>query len=124
MRSYDFEHVIYFDVDDTLIHWDENYTQPVDGGVEITCPHDGQISHHRVHERHVRFLRKQVAKGRGVVVWSAGGVGWAKAVVEALGLSELNIMVLSKPDKAVDDLPDARDIIPNVIYLSEDKYSS
>lgn len=124
MKSYDYENPTYFDVDDTIIFWDENHTQPFEGSVSVTCPHDGTVSYHRIHKRHVRFLKKQLAKGNGVVVWSAQGVSWAKEVVKALGLDELDLLVISKPNRCVDDLPDARQILPKIIYLHEDKYSS
>ena len=101
MRVYKYEHTIHFDVDDTVIMWDENHTQPFEGAVHVKCPHDGTISYHRPHKRHVRFLRKQMAKGMGVVLWSAAGVGWAEAAAKALELEDLDILVMSKPTKCV-----------------------
>ena len=118
------EHTAFFDCDDTLIMWDENHSQPFEGCVAVTCPHDGKTSYHRPHKRHISFLKKQAAKGMGVVVWSAAGVGWAKAVVEALGLQDLNILVVSKPTKCIDDLKDPGDILPKIMYLNEEGYSS
>lgn len=124
MIVFNHEHTIHFDCDDTLVCWGENHTQPFEGSVSVICPHDGNISYLRPHKRHIRFLKKQVAKGVGVVIWSAAGVGWAKAVTEALELDKLEILVIAKPDKVVDDLPLAKDILPTVIFLNEEGYSA
>ena len=84
MTVFNYENTVYFDIDNTLLMWDENHTQPFDGAVSVVCPHDNRISYHRPHKRHIRFLRKQVAKGMGVVLWSAAGCGWASAAAKAL----------------------------------------
>lgn len=115
------EHVIVCDVDDTLIHWDQNHTQPFEGAVQVTCPHDGQISFHRPHKRHIGFIKKQKAKGYTIVVWSAAGTGWARAVVEALELQEYVDVVMSKPVKWIDDLIDPAQVLGSHIYLNEDE---
>lgn len=117
------EHIICYDCDDTLIMWDENHTQPFEGAVKVVCPHDGEVSFHRVHKRHVGFLKKQKSKGYTVIVWSSSGTGWAKAVVDALELEPYVDFVMSKPGKYVDDLPDANDILGNHIYLDEKGHS-
>jgi len=124
MRSYDYEHVLYVDTDDTILLWPENYTQPFEGSVKVVCPHDGSVSYHKPHDRHIRFIKKQLSKGVGVVIWSAAGVSWAKAAVKALGLENLDIMVISKPNKILDDLPNPSDILPKIMYLDENKHSS
>lgn len=118
------EHTICFDCDDTLIMWDQNHTQPFEGAVAVTCPHDGQVTYHRPHERHIGFLKKQYAKGYTVVVWSAGGVGWANAIVEALELQDHVDFVMSKPQKWVDDLSNPGDVLGTHIYLSENGHST
>lgn len=117
------ERVIAFDCDDTLIFWDENYTQPFDGAVKIVCPHDGEITYHRPHQRHINFLKKQKARGYSVKVWSSAGTKWAEAVVLALNLENYVDQVSSKPEKYVDDLPDAKDVLGIHIYLNEEGYS-
>ena len=118
------EMVITFDVDDTLIMWDENHTKPFEGAVAVECPWDGSTSYHRPHERHVRFLKKQYAKGMTVVVWSAAGTKWAEAVVRTLRIQDHVDFVMSKPVKWVDDLHHASDVLGTRIYLSEDGHSS
>lgn len=117
------EQVITFDVDDTLIMWDMNHVQPFDGAVSVKCPWDNSITYHRPHQRHIDFLKKQHAKGMTVVVWSAGGTKWAEAVVKALELENHVNFVMSKPQKWVDDLPKAEDVLGVRIYLSEEGFS-
>ena len=118
------EHTIAFDVDDTLIMWEENYTQPFHGAVAVTCPHDGAVTYHKPHKRHIGFLKKQYAKGYTVIVWSNSGVGWANAVIEALGIADYVDIVVSKPNKWVDDLSNPASVLGTHIYLGEDGYST
>lgn len=117
------EQVICYDVDDTLIMWDENWRQPFDGCVEVVCPWDNSISFHRPHLRHIDFLKKQKAKGMTVVVWSAGGTKWAEAVVKALDIEKHVDFVMSKPQKWVDDLHKAEEVLGVRIYLNEEGFS-
>lgn len=124
MRVYEYEHTIHFDVDDTLIMWDDDFRTPTEISVKVVCPHTQEVSYHRPHERHLRFLKKQLAKGVGVVIWSAGGFAWAKAAAEALELQDLDILVISKPQKCIDDLSNASDILPVILYLDEKGHSS
>jgi len=113
------EHSIFFDVDDTLIIWSDNFAMPFDGAVRVVCPHDGQVSYHSPHKRHIGFLKKQKAKGMTVVVWSASGVGWAASVVKALELENYVDVVISKPDKWVDDLVNPAHVLGTRLYLDE-----
>lgn len=117
------EHTICFDVDDTLIMWDSNFNMPEEGDVEIQCPWDGQISFHRPHTRHIEFLKKQYTKGYTVIVWSAGGAKWAETVVKTLGIEDYVDYVMSKPQKWVDDLIQADQVLGTHIYLSEEGFS-
>ena len=117
------EQIICFDCDDTLIMWDMNHVQPFDGSVEVKCPWDTSTTYHRPHQRHIDFLKKQKAKGMTVVVWSAGGTKWAEAVVKSLKLEDHVDFVMSKPQKWVDDLPKAEDVLGVRIYLSEEGFS-
>lgn len=117
------EMTIFFDVDDTLIFWDENPTQPFDGCIEMVCPHDGMKTYHRIHERHVSFLKKQKAKGYTVIVWSASGTKWAEAVINKLGLNDYVDFVMSKPIKWVDDMPNPEHLVGTHIYLDPEGHS-
>lgn len=117
------EMTITFDVDDTLIFWDNRLNKPHNGSLSIVCPHDNRKTFHRVHKRHVDFLKKQHAKGYTVIVWSASGTGWAEAVVNALGISDYVDFVMSKPHKWVDDIIDPSQVLGTHIYLDEAGYS-
>jgi hydroxymethylpyrimidine pyrophosphatase-like HAD family hydrolase len=117
------ELTIFFDVDDTLIMWDENCTQPFEGALKMVCPHDGMVTFHKVHERHVGFLKKQKAKGYSVIVWSASGTKWAEAVVTKLGLQDYVDFVTSKPIKWVDDLPNPEHLVGTHVYLDPEGHS-
>ena len=118
------EHTICYDVDDTLIMWDDNYTKPFKDCVAITCPYDGTTTYHRIHKRHVGFLKKQHAKGYTVVVWSSSGAAWAETVVKALGLEKYVDFVMSKPQKWVDDLSNPAEVLGIHIYLDEKGHST
>lgn len=111
------------DVDDTLIFWEEGYDQPGKNKVEIVCPYDGKVTYHRVHQRHVEFVKKLKARGYTIVIWSSAGARWAEAVVNAIGLSEHADWIQTKPVKVLDDLTDPKEIIGNPFQLSEKGHS-
>lgn len=120
------EQTIFFDVDDTLIMWDDLCRKgPDERGerIKVVCPHDGMVTYHRPHHRHIGFLKKQKAKGYTVVVWSFSGTGWAAEVVRSLGLEDYVDFVTSKPTKWVDDLKDPNLALGTHVYLSEEGYS-
>lgn len=106
----------FFDCDDTLIMHDN--TKPYD--LAISDPYEeGFIINCRVHQRHLKLLKDFKARGYVIVVWSAGGAPWAKAVVDALGIQAHVNLVMSKPLKYVDDLH-ADKILGSRIYLNEE----
>lgn len=90
--------VAYFDVDDTLIEWREYGDGPL---IEIEI--DGMISEKAAIEKHIEELQLQKKSGTSIVVWSAGGVKWAEAVVKALNLEEYVDAIMTKPDRIYDD---------------------
>ena len=108
----------YFDCDDTLILWSEEFDKREHNKVDIRCPYDGSWSAHRVHYRHVRFLKKLKARGYSIIVWSAAGTFWAEAVVKALNLEDHVDFVAAKPTKVIDDLKNPSDIIGTPFYLN------
>lgn len=93
-----------FDVDQTLVVWNEGITE-FHSDLEIRNPYDGMQVLVQVHSPHVRLLRQMKARGRFVIVWSAGGYEWAKSVVEALGLTNHVDLIMTKPIAYVDDVP-------------------
>lgn len=114
---------IFFDVDDTLIMWDDKCHIGGDEYTSLTCPHDGRITFHKVHYRHIEFLKKQKAKGYTVVVWSASGTKWAEMVVKELNLETYVDFVTSKPLKWVDDMPNPKHLVGSHIYLDINGHS-
>lgn len=98
---------VYFDVDDTLVVWDDKYKlEDWSNVVGIPDPHSAtkDMIFLVPHIWHINYLKKSKQHGCTIVVWSAGGWDWAKAVVEALGLTEYVDAVMSKPARYVDDL--------------------
>jgi len=107
---------VYFDVDDTLILWKNTDAKKEKyHGLEVLemdCPYGSTIKYKfYIHQAHIDLMRRIHTSGETVVVWSAGGYHWAKAVVEALRIEKYVDFVLQKPDTVVDDLK-AEDILP------------
>jgi len=115
MQVFDVDQVVTIDCDDTLVMWPENkttfpyttpasHTQPYEGSVGFPDPYDGGTNFLVPHEKHINLLKKYKARGFCIIVWSAGGVKWAKSVVETLALQDYVDIVLTKPNRYVDDL--------------------
>ena len=71
----------------------------------------------RINHTHVDLLKKHKARGKSIVVWSAGGYEWALAVVKALELETFVNLVMAKPTAYVDDLP-CQEFMNNRVYVS------
>ena len=83
----------YYDVDYTIVKPLEATEKPVlIGGVEW------ELNHNMVQE-----MELSKARGHIVVVWSQGGVDWARSVIEAANLTHLVDFCLSKPSWWADD---------------------
>jgi hypothetical protein len=111
------ENIMTFDVDDTLIlhlsekelskHtvlqvWDEIESKTICVGINKPM---------------VRLLKEEIHRGNQVIVWSRGGYRWAASVLNALQLSDLNIIVMTKPLVYFDD-KDVKEWLPYRVYLS------
>jgi len=107
---------VHFDVDDTLVMWDDKFREPGPGKVEFIDPHDGTKLYLTPHKKHIQKLRGHSRTGWYVVVWSAGGWEWAETVIRALGLIPHVDMIMSKPLKCYDDLPVGEGIGPREWY--------
>lgn len=113
MKVYDVDQVVCFDCDDTLVMWPENdkfaphnasHTQPYEGSVAFPDPYDGSTNYLTPHQKHINLMKKYRGRGFCIIVWSAGGVKWAHSVIKTLGLEEYVDIVLTKPNRYVDDL--------------------
>jgi hypothetical protein len=94
--------VAYFDVDDTLILY--KYPAEREGEALDICIEGSLMSAHVVpHKIHINQLILHKTWGNGVVVWSRSGYDWAKAVIEALHLTEYVDLVVAKPFYYYDD---------------------
>ncbi len=112
------EQVYMYDVDDTLVVWDDDFLRPDGGRVRIVDPYDKNAVYLKPHVRHVKLLKQMHGRGRFIIVWSQSGVQWANAVVEALGLKDHVGLVMTKPSGYVDDLPSDK-WMQNRIYLEQ-----
>lgn len=105
------EFLVAYDVDDTLVMYDEEFDR-----VAFLDPYSKETIFLSPNKKHIDLLKKHKAQGMAVMVWSAGGAKWAKSVIDTLELSEYVDIILTKPVKFVDDLQ-AAEILGQRIYL-------
>jgi hypothetical protein len=86
----------------------------------VLDPYTNEILYFNPHKKHVNLVKHFYFRGYYVIVWSAAGGLWAKAVVDALNISGYVDLVMAKPEKYVDDLP-STDWMGNRIYLKEEE---
>ncbi len=112
------EHVVCFDVDDTLVMWDypEGTKYQVIKQYLSADPEDYLVNHVAPHDRHIKYLKTMKERGYCVIVWSAGGARWAQAVVDTLELGNYVDLVISKPGTYFDDKP-ATSWMGNPVYV-------
>lgn len=78
--------VLYCDVDDTLIVWDDQHAT------------------YKPHKKHIALIKRFFERGQPVIIWSAGGYKWALRITKELGLENHVTAVLCKPVWWMDDL--------------------
>jgi len=110
------EQIVCYDVDDTMILWGSDYTQPGPDKVAFIDPYDNSINYLRVHTKHINLLKKYKGRKNFIIVWSAAGAKWAESVVKTLNLQPYVDVVMTKPNKYVDDLP-VEEWLTSRIYL-------
>jgi len=118
--------VFCYDIDDTVILWDEksrDLTADVKNRLVIICPYDGKPYSFLVHKRHVDFIKREKAKGSYIIAWSRSEAPWAEVAVKALGLDMHTDQVMSKPMKVLDDKKDLENIVGSVFFLDKDGHS-
>lgn len=97
---------LFFDVDDTLIMHALEDGNDLSKCITIKDPHlTGYEADYFPHSSHINTLKRNHHRGKTIIVWSAAGVEWAKAVVEALKLEKYVTLILEKPTVYVDDIP-------------------
>ena len=77
--------VIYVDVDHTLIHFNGDERVPAQAVID------------RVRALHTR--------GDTLYLWSSGGADYARTTAAELGIADLFVAFLPKPETYIDDLP-------------------
>lgn len=112
------ENIVAFDVDETLVMWSDKFSQPHENSIGFKDPYDDSTNYLLPHIKHIDLLKKYKGRGLTVIVWSAGGVEWARSVVKTLELETYVDLVITKPNKLVDDLTPS-EIFPCRIYLNE-----
>lgn len=98
------DHVICFDVDDTLIMWNCVPFDEDSGAVQIFDVDQKFSAWVIPHQEHIDLLKRYKAKGKVVIVWSQSGFEWVECVVKALKLEEYVDFCMTKPEKYIDDL--------------------
>lgn len=112
MNVYNTDQVVPFDVDDTLVMWS---LEDKSKNIPIQDPYiEGLINYVTPNEKHIELMKKYKARGFTIIVWSAGGVEWAKKVVLALQLESYVDAVFTKPNRYIDDLDVSEWIGPRV----------
>lgn len=107
-----------FDVDKTLVSARRKHAIP--GDIAIINPYTLETVYVKPHFGHVDLLKEMKGRGRYVRVWSAAGVKWAEAVVNALKLDKYVDDVETKPLAYVDDKP-VESWLNNKIFLDDDE---
>jgi hypothetical protein len=110
--------VMYYDCDDTLVLWGKKES-PEDEEIVIKDVYMPNSTITLVkHQRNIDLLKRNKGQGRGIIVWSAGGVFHAEEIVKALKLENYVDLIVAKPMQYVDDL-DIKDWGCKRIYLGK-----
>lgn len=115
------DNVVCFDCDDTLAMWDKDHNKPGKNKLAFKDPYTPVTFYLKPHQVHVRLLKQFKGRGFTVVVWSKHGDRWAAEMVNRLKLTDYVDLVMSKPDKYVDDKESIADIIGTRIYFKDKK---
>lgn len=135
----------FFDVDDTLIMWN-NAREGDPDAIEIAYPASRHIkaiqdiggegafdkdaveeraystpwtAWVRPHKKHIEQLKLHRLRGHTIIVWSAGGWEWAEAAVKALNLEQYVDLVIEKPTWFYDDKT-AAEFMGSPLYLKDE----
>lgn len=112
------EQVYPFDVDQTLVS--ERRSEPLEGDLGILNPYTGDMVYVKPHVGHVDLLKEMHGRGRYIIMWSAAGAQWAKAVRDALGLKPFVSLTMTKPLGYIDDKP-VETWLTNWIFLEPEE---
>lgn len=96
------DRVTFFDCDDTLILWKKH-----DLDLPTVTINGREF---QVHTRHLQKIHDYHVMGFQVIIWSTSGHKWAKAVAEALEVSD-KVLCMCKPHRVFDDCENLNDTI-------------
>jgi hypothetical protein len=108
------EQVIFCDVDDTLVMWQD--PSPSATMVTISDPYSLRMYELPINKGNLKVLKDRKKRGSTIILWSAGGWEWAKAVAVALDLQGHVDYCMSKPIGYIDDKK-AEKILGEHIYI-------
>ena len=92
---------VYFDVDDTLVDWNNRDTEDA---LPFANPDNGCVWMLEPKWNVIKKLKEHKRRGDTVIVWSQGGWDWCKEVVTTLKLEDYVDAVMTKPHAYYDDL--------------------
>jgi HAD superfamily phosphatase (TIGR01681 family) len=107
------ELVVVVDCDGTLIKPSDHF-----GSGTFSLPYGSSMVQFEQIKVHVDLLKEYKNRGFVVVVWSMGGWAHAQRIVEALKIERFVDIVMSKPNKYVDDRTDIESILGTRIFLA------
>jgi hypothetical protein len=99
----DTDRTLYVDVDETLVL--TKYPAELEEKTVMLEAFPGNKMRVLPHHIHAATIREFKARGHAVIVWSAGGAKWARAVVELMNLQDCVDVIIGKPDWIIDDKP-------------------
>lgn len=110
MQVIENEHIVAYDVDETLFMHGDNFL------AGLNNPYTGTFITGLINRKHIELLKQHKARGMFIIVWSKAGSKWAEEVVKYCKLEEYVDLILTKFDRFVDDLP-ADKILGEHVYL-------
>lgn len=113
MIKIDNEHIVAFDIDQTLF-MHEKWADP--SIHTLINPYSGSKIYGYLNANHYELLKQYKARGLFVIVWSKAGVLWAEAVIKHYKLEPYVDLITTKFDRYVDDL-EAKDILGERVYI-------
>lgn len=113
MIKIDNEHIVAFDIDETLFMHQEAIFPDT-----IINPYSKSEIKGSANIEHIELLKQYKARGLYVIVWSKAGVLWAEAVIKHYKLEPYVDLITTKFDRYVDDL-EAKDVLGERVYIKE-----
>lgn len=110
MQIIENEHICVYDVDQTLFMHDSSISNG------LYNPYSKSFVGGYQNYKHIELMKQHKARGMFIIVWSKAGSKWAEAVIKYLKLEEYVDLILTKPDKYIDDM-NGNSILGEHIYL-------